>query len=54
MAKDDILDAFVGAVTAKYFYDSLAALPATPEFDEMNLPMEVVFAKNEQHEKSGV
>ena len=53
VAKDDVLDAFVGVVTAKYFYDSLAALPATPELDEMNLPMEVVFAKHEKLEKYG-
>ena len=52
VAKDDVLDAFVGVVTAKYFFDSLATLPATLEFDEMNLPMEVVFPKNEKHEKS--
>ena len=54
VAKDDILDAFVGVVTAKYYYNCLATLPATPEFDEMNLPMEVVFPKNVKHEKFGL
>ncbi len=43
VAKDDILDALVGVVTAKYYHDSLATLPVMPEFDEINRPMEVVF-----------
>ena len=43
LARDDILDALVGAVTAR-FDENLVTLPKTPERDAMNLPMEVVFA----------
>jgi len=42
IARDDILDALVGAVTAR-FKENLATLPECPERDAMNLPMEVVF-----------
>ncbi len=48
LADDDILDALVGAVTARC-YENLASLPQNPQYDDMNLPMEVVFAEiNEQ------
>ena len=43
LARDDILDALVGAVTAR-FNENLATLPETPERDAKDLPMEVVFA----------
>ena len=44
VAKDDVLDALVGAVSAK-FHHSLATLPEIPEVDEMDLPMQVVYAQ---------
>jgi predicted RNase H-like nuclease len=43
VAKDDLLDALVGAVTARYAPD-LATFPAKPVFDEEDLPMEIVYA----------
>jgi predicted RNase H-like nuclease len=43
VAKDDILDALVGAVTARYA-PNLATFPANPVFDEEGLPMEIVYA----------
>ena len=43
LARDDVLDALVGAVTAR-FNENLATLPETPERDAKDLPMEVVFA----------
>jgi predicted RNase H-like nuclease len=43
LARDDILDALVGAVTAR-FNENLITLPETPERDAKDLPMEVVFA----------
>ncbi len=44
LAKDDVLDALVGAVTA-CFHERLKSLPQAPQYDDMNLPMEVVFAE---------
>jgi O-6-methylguanine DNA methyltransferase len=44
LAKDDVLDALAGAITAS-FHDSLATLPETTEVDANNLPMEVVYAQ---------
>jgi predicted RNase H-like nuclease len=43
LARDDVLDALVGAVTAR-FNENLITLPETPERDAKDLPMEVVFA----------
>jgi len=43
LARDDVLDALVGAVSAR-FNENLITLPETPDRDAMNLPMEVVFA----------
>jgi len=43
LARDDILDAMVGAVTAKFF-PSIKTLPGTPEIDSTGLPMEIVYA----------
>ena len=46
VAKDDILDALVAAVTAKEGWtDGLQTLPATPPTDKKGLPMEMVFWK---------
>ncbi|WP_165787131.1 DUF429 domain-containing protein [Pseudohalioglobus lutimaris] len=42
VAKDDILDAVVAAITASY-PDRWATLPAAPELDEAGLPMEMVY-----------
>lgn len=44
VARDDILDAIVGAITAK-FYPALSTLPEKPERDSRGLPMEIVYAK---------
>ncbi|OOG28155.1 hypothetical protein B1C78_02070 [Thioalkalivibrio denitrificans] len=43
VARDDVLDAFVGAVTAAH-HGSLKQVPDVPERDETGLPMEIVFA----------
>ncbi|MEE4218479.1 MAG: DUF429 domain-containing protein [Xanthomonadales bacterium] len=43
VAKDDILDAMVGAVTAMKA-SSLASFPPNPSHDEAGLPMEIVYA----------
>jgi len=42
LARDDLLDAMVGAVTAR-FYLSLGTLPAIPEIDSTGLAMEIVY-----------
>ncbi len=41
VARDDVLDALVGAVTGRY---RLCSLPVPAEFDAMGLPMEIVYA----------
>ena len=43
VARDDVVDALVGAVTASRV-DKLQTLPEAPELDEMSLPMEIVYA----------
>jgi len=43
VAKDDVLDALIGAVTARFGYNSLKTIPDAPERDEMGLPMEMVY-----------
>jgi predicted RNase H-like nuclease len=42
VARDDIVDALVGAVTARHA-DSLRALPLVPEIDDEGLAMEIVY-----------
>ncbi len=42
VARDDVVDALVGAVTARNV-KSLSRFPDTPEIDEMGLPMEIVY-----------
>ncbi len=42
VAKDDILDAVVAAITASCS-DKWATLPAQPEIDHVGLPMEMVY-----------
>lgn len=42
VARDDIVDALVGAVTARNAMQ-LLSFPDTPEIDEMGLPMEIVY-----------
>jgi|GEM_PF-71361 len=44
--RDDILDALVGALTARHF-QHLRSLPENPEIDELGLPMEVVYAQTD-------
>jgi predicted RNase H-like nuclease len=43
LARDDVVDALAGAVTARY-HPSLLRIPEVPEPDEEGLPMEIVFA----------
>lgn len=45
VAWDDIIDALVTAVSAKFEYGRLRTLPAEPERDSFGLPMEIVFAE---------
>jgi predicted RNase H-like nuclease len=40
---DDILDALVAAVTARFGFNELKTIPEVPEHDEMGLPMEIVY-----------
>lgn len=42
VARDDILDALVGAITAMV---PLMTVPDSPEYDERGLPMEIVYAE---------
>jgi predicted RNase H-like nuclease len=44
VARDDVIDALVGAVTAR-FHPGLRCLPEALEFDDTGLPMEIVFAQ---------
>ena len=53
VARDDIVDALVGALTAA-FYPRLQSLPAQPEIDEQGLPMEVVYAIAPQNKKHNI
>lgn len=41
--KDDILDALVAVVTARYGINALKTIPDVPELDETGLPMEMVY-----------
>ncbi len=41
---DDVIDALVGAVTARLGVERLRTLPATPEHDSKGLRMEIVYA----------
>jgi predicted RNase H-like nuclease len=43
-ARDDILDALSAAVTASVGLNGLATIPAKPETDSKNLPMQMVYA----------
>lgn len=43
VARDDIVDALVGAVTASH-YRQLQTIPEQPEVDDKGLPMEIVYA----------
>jgi predicted RNase H-like nuclease len=43
VARDDIIDAMVCAVTAKYGYGSYRTAPARPAKDGQGLPMEIVY-----------
>lgn len=44
-SNDDLLDAFVLAVTASNLTGELQTLPSEPEIDEEDLPMEIVYAE---------
>ena len=43
VAKDDILDALVLAVTASFGKDNLKSLPEKPELDDKGLPMQMLY-----------
>ena len=43
VARDDIIDAMVCAVTAKYGYGAYQTAPASPARDGQGLPMEIVY-----------
>lgn len=43
VAHDDIIDAMVCAVTAKYGYGNYSTVPTNPVRDVMGLPMEIVY-----------
>ena len=43
LARDDIIDAMVCAVTAKFGYNNYTTVPALPSTDMRGLPMEIVF-----------
>ncbi len=43
VAKDDILDALVLAVTASFGRDNLRSIPEAPEFDANGLPMQMLY-----------
>ena len=43
LARDDIIDAMVCAVTAKFGYNNYTTVPALPSKDMRGLPMEIVF-----------
>ena len=45
VAKDDILDALVAAVTARVDHDRLKTIPDCPPKDCKGLPMEMVYYK---------
>ena len=47
VARDDILDAMVCAVTAKYGYGRYQTVPASPARDRQGLPMEIVYCTPE-------
>lgn len=41
--QDDVLDACVASVTARYSENGLSTVPADPDFDRQGLPMEIVY-----------
>jgi predicted RNase H-like nuclease len=41
--RDDILDALVAVVTARFGFNALKTIPDVPEYDEMGIPMEMVY-----------
>lgn len=43
MARDDVLDALVAAVSAKLGMNRLGVIPATAEYDSKGLRMEIVY-----------
>lgn len=46
VAKDDILDALVGALTARFGHENgLHSIPINPEIDSRGLPMRMVYSK---------
>ena len=46
VAKDDILDALVAAVTASREKQGLLTIPEIPEIDSKGLPMEMLYCKS--------
>jgi len=46
VAKDDILDALVAALTARFGYENgLHSIPTNPEIDSRGLPMRMIYSK---------
>ena len=43
VAWDDIHDALVCAIVAKYGYGKLSVIPSVAQFDDYGLPMEIVY-----------
>ncbi len=43
VAEDDILDALVAAVTARFGFDAFKTIPTVPEYDEEHIQMEMVY-----------
>lgn len=53
VAKDDILDALVAALTAKRGYKlGLKAIPEIPEYDSKGLPMRMVYSQTRKIRES--
>lgn len=48
LANDDILDALVGAISAR-FYSNLKQLPKFPELDDKGIKMEIVYSIPDSH-----
>jgi len=46
VARDDILDALVAAITASKILSSLQTIPPQPKNDCFDLPMEMVYVSN--------
>jgi predicted RNase H-like nuclease len=48
LARDDILDAIVLAVSAKLSFTSIRSVPSNPPRDNKGLPMEIVYSYQQE------